>query len=133
MGVVLDTNVLIDLLLGDAVTARRLEDLEARGLQPTLSSVVLFEALSGIEFTRSRTERSRLESLLRRFPIEPFDADSARSAAELRAELLRVGRSPGAPDVMIAGQAIARGHTLVTRDRELASSARALGASVVAW
>ncbi len=100
---------------------------------PTLSTVAVFEALSGVEFTKSRADRVRLEILLRQIPMEPFDLDAARRAGELRAELLRAGRSPGAPDVMIAGHALAAGHTLVTRDRFLAASAKAMGVRVVSY
>jgi tRNA(fMet)-specific endonuclease VapC len=133
VGVTLDTSVLIDLLRGDRATLTLLDRLEKEGLLPTLSTVAVFEALSGVEFTKSRSDRVRLELMLRQIPLEPFDLDSARRAGELRAELLRTGRSPGAPDVMIAGQALASGHTLVTRDRSLADSAKALGVQVASY
>ncbi|MGA8663963.1 MAG: PIN domain-containing protein [Thermoplasmata archaeon] len=133
MGVTLDTSVLIDLLQGDERTLAQLDQLESEGLLPTLSVVAVFEALSGVEFTKSRADRVRLEILIRQIPLEPFDLDAARSAGELRAELLRAGRSPGAPDVMIAGQALSSGHVLVTRDRFLAASAEALGVRVVCY
>lgn len=131
MGVTVDTSVLIDLLRGDPGTLTQLDRLEGQGLTPTLSSVAVFEVLSGVEFTKSKSERARLEILLRQLPIEPFDIDSARRAGELRADLLRAGASPGAPDVMIAGHALARGHTLVTRDRNLAGAASVFGVAVV--
>lgn len=133
MGVALDTSALIDVLRGNETVLRETDRLEQEGGQPVLSTVAMFEVLSGVEFTRSRLERTRLESLLSRVRIEPFDQDSARRAAELRAEFLRVGRSPGAPDVMIAGQALAGGHVLVTRDRNLASVAAASGLQVVLY
>jgi tRNA(fMet)-specific endonuclease VapC len=133
VGVTLDTNVLIDLLRGDAATLTLLDRLESEGLLPTLTTVAVFEALSGVGFTKSRSDRVRLELMLRQIPLEPFDLDSAPRAGELRSELLRGGRSPGAPDVMIAGQALASGHALVTRDRPLANSARALGLQVAVY
>jgi tRNA(fMet)-specific endonuclease VapC len=131
VGITLDTSVLIELLRGDRRTQALLDRLEGEGLLPTLSTVAVFEVLSGVEFSRSRADRVRLEILLRQIPLEGFDLDAARKAGELRAELLRAGKSPGAPDVMIAGQALASGHTLVTRDRSLAASARAIGVQVV--
>jgi tRNA(fMet)-specific endonuclease VapC len=130
MGVTVDTSSLIDLLRGDERVLGRLDRLEGQGLNPSLSAVAVFEVLSGIEFTKSRSERARFEIYLRQLPIEPFDLDSARRAGELRADLLRSGRSPGAPDVMIAGHALAHGHTLVTRDHELGRAAAAFGVSV---
>ena len=131
MGLTLDTSALIDLLRGDRRTLAAIDRLEGEGLTPVLSSVAVFEALSGIEFTRSLAERAMLELTLKQIPIEPFDLDSARRAGQLRAELFRAGKSPGAPDVMIAGHGLAQGHTLLTRDKGLAASASALGLSVV--
>jgi tRNA(fMet)-specific endonuclease VapC len=49
-------------------------------------------------------------------PLEllPFDDDDARAAGEIRATLEAVGRPIGAYDLLIAGQALRRGMTLVT-------------------
>jgi len=112
---------------------READRLEKAGGLPVLSTVAVFEVLSGVEFTKARLERTRLEALLSQFQLEPFDQESARKAAELRGELLHGGRSPGAADVMTVGQALARGHVLVTRDRNLANVARASGVSAVTY
>jgi tRNA(fMet)-specific endonuclease VapC len=133
VGVALDTSALIDVLRGSETVLRETDRLEHEGNLPVLSTVAVFEVLSGVEFTRSRLERTRLEALLSRVRIEPFDQESARKAAELRAEFLRAGRSPGAPDVMIAGQALAGRHILVTRDRNLGNVAKASGLRVVIY
>lgn len=133
MGIALDTSALIDLLQGSEEVLRTTDRLEQEGGIPVLSTVAVFEVLSGVEFTKSRHERARLESLLSHIRIDDFDEPSARRAAELRAEFLRAGRSPGAPDVMIVGQALAAGHVLVTRDRKLSSVAEALGLKVVLY
>ena len=117
MGVTVDTNVLIDLLEGDPVARERLGQLEAQGHLPVLTTVAFFEVLSGMEYTRSRAERVALEQLMQKISLEPFDENGARRAAELRAELKRLGRLPGTADIMIAGHALASGHILVTRDR----------------
>jgi len=133
VGLTLDSSALIDVLRGDEKALRATDLLEGEGNLLVLSTVAVFEVLSGVEYTRSRLERSRLETLLSRFRIDTFDQNSARRAAELRAELRREGRSPGAPDVMIAGQALAGGHTLVTRDKVLGSVAAASGLKVVIY
>jgi tRNA(fMet)-specific endonuclease VapC len=131
VGITLDTSVLIDLLRGDRRTLRELDRLESPGQVPILSTIAVFEVLSGVEFTKSRSERAKVELLLRLIPLEPYDLDSARSPGERRAELQRTGRALGAPDVMIAGHARAAGHTLVTRDRALADCGESLGLSAV--
>jgi tRNA(fMet)-specific endonuclease VapC len=133
MTVTYDSGALIDVLRGDAQVLREVDRLEKEGELPVLSTVAVFEVLSGVEFAKSRLERTRLESLLSRFRLEDFNLEAARKAAEVRGELLRLGRSPGAPDVMIAGQALARGHTLVTRDKGLGAVASASGLTVVSY
>ncbi len=132
VGVSLDTSVLIDLLRGDQEVLSELNRLEGSGKTPVLSTVAVFEVLSGVEYSKSKADRALVEVLLRQIPMEDFDLDCARRSAEIRAELRRGGKSPGAPDVMIAGHALAGGHTLVTRDRNLASAGSSLGLTVVA-
>lgn len=133
MGVALDTSALIDVLGGNERVLRETDRLEEAGSLPVLSTVAVFEVLSGVEHTRSRLERTRIETLLSRVRIESFDLESARRAAELRGELLRAGRSPGAPVVMITGQALAGGHVLITRDRQLGKLAEAFGLTIVTY
>lgn len=133
MGVALDTSALIDVLRGDERVLRETDRLEAGGNLPVLSTVAVMEVLSGVEYTKSRVERTRIEALLTRIRIEPFDQESARRAAELRGELLREGRSPGAPDVMIAGQALASRHILLTRDHQLGKLAGEFGLRVTLY
>ena len=48
------------------------------------------------------------------FQILAFDKDDARMSGEIRAELARRGTPIGPFDTLIAGQALARGMTLVT-------------------
>ena len=92
-----------------------------------LSTPVLYEITSGLLYTRSRSEASAFRSLASRFAVLPFDEASATKAAEIRAELMRLGRAKSHVDVMIAGVAAAAGHTLVTRDRDFQDIAEAVG------
>ena len=63
---------------------------------------------------RAAGNLARVEALP--FEILDFDREDARRAGELRAVLATAG-TPIAPyDVLIAGQAIARGMTLITRN-----------------
>jgi predicted nucleic acid-binding protein len=120
-------------LRGNETALCETDRLEQIGNLPVLSTVAVFEVLSGVEYTKSRVERVRLETRLSRMAVEPFDEVFARRAAELRGEFLRIGRSPGAPDVMIAGQALAHNHVLVTHDRRLAQVAGAFSLKVVLY
>ena len=73
---------------------------------------------------------------LRRFSpalsrVVPFDEEDARAAGRVRAELVAAGTAIGAYDILIAGQAVRSGATLVTADsREFA---RVLGLAWEDW
>lgn len=130
MGVLLDTSILIDVLEGeeDAVLlADRLHESREPVLIPTPS---LYEVQTGLRYAGSRSEAKRFERSAARFPVIDLDAEAARRAAEIRAELLRLGKVKSHPDVMIAGIALAHGHRLVTGDADFETIADAVGLEV---
>jgi len=118
-GVTVDSSFIIDVLRGTAEALAMSKDLDARGEAKFLTTPVLYEVSSGLMLTRSRSETNAFRALASRFAILPFDEASAVRAAEIRAELMRLGRPKAHVDVMIAGIASAHGHTLVTRDKDL--------------
>ena len=63
--------------------------------------------------------------------VEPFDARDMMAAARLRSNLQRQGLPIGPYDALIAGQALARGWTVVTADAREFS--RIDGLKVVDW
>ncbi len=65
MAVTLDTSVLVDLVAGDPRTLAEVDRMEAGGRAFVLSSVAVFELLAGVEFRESRSERAKVEGLLR--------------------------------------------------------------------
>ena len=65
------------------------------------------------------------------FEILNFDSQDARIAGEIRATLARRGTPIGPYDVLIAGQALARGLTLVTANTREFS--RVEGLNLVDW
>lgn len=130
MGVLVDTNVIVDLLSGDARAVAKIREVEHEFGPPYLSTFVIFETLVAVLFRGSQTKARALESLLAAYPVLPLSAEDARHAAEIRVELLRSGRPSSIPDTLIAGQALAGGHVLVTRDRGLSEAARAVGLTV---
>ncbi len=109
-----DTNVLVAVLKrSDLAVQRRLR---IHRNEIALSAIVLF----GLHFGAQASERVRhnaeqLEHL--DMPVLPFDAVDARTAAEIRADLKRRGCPIGPYDTLIAGQALARGLTVVTANR----------------
>ncbi len=112
----LDTNAVI------ALVARRSEPLLRRveAAEPgalAVSSIVAHELYFGAY--RSQKIEFNLETLrllFTDFDILELDQEDARAAGEIRAELARRGTPIGPYDLLIAGQAIARGLPLVSNN-----------------
>ncbi len=89
---------------------------EAAGDYLALSSVVLFELWYGVTKSNQVQENTeRLRVLLSGdLDLLDFDDEDARTAGQVRATLEKDGTSVGAYDLLIAGQALRRGLTVVT-------------------
>ena len=114
MRYLLDTNAVICLLNDQkSAVARR-----ARRNKPAdicISSIVAHELFYGA-FKSQRAERNvALVDALRLLVLD-FDREDARQAGEIRAALALEGTPIGPYDVLIAGQAKARGLILVTHN-----------------
>lgn len=128
MTYLLDTNAVIALLSGDAAFVGRLR--ERRPQDFSLSSIVAHELYYGAYKGRRTAENvDRIEAL--RFPVLDFDREDAKAAGEIRALLAAAGRPIGPYDVLIAGQALAKTLTLVTRN--LGEFGRVPGLRVENW
>lgn len=82
-----------------------------------ISAVTLGELVFGAEHSQ-QVERNLadIEAMAARLDVLPFDAEAAYHFGQIRAALYRTGRPIGPYDMMIAGQARARGLTLVTNN-----------------
>lgn len=80
-----------------------------------VSAIVMHELWFGA-FKSQRRERNLALVDALRFEVLPLDTEDARHAGEIRALLALRGTPIGAYDILIAGQARARGLTLVTRN-----------------
>jgi tRNA(fMet)-specific endonuclease VapC len=124
----LDTNAAIAALSGDA-DMRRFLRLHAPG-DFGLSAIVVHELYYGAFRGRQLDANiARLQGL--RLAVVGFDQEDAVRSGEVRAHLAAVGTPIGPLDVLIAGQALSRGLTLVTRDAD--EFARVPGLVVVGW
>jgi tRNA(fMet)-specific endonuclease VapC len=132
MSFLLDTNTIIALLkdpLGGVVSS----NLRTAGLASVAtSSIVVAELISGAHRgAPERLEQNLANLRALRFDILSFDAADAASAGEADAALKKRGKPIGRLDILIAGQALARGLTVVTNNtREFK---RVPGLSVVDW
>jgi tRNA(fMet)-specific endonuclease VapC len=120
----LDTNVVIALLGNRPPLVRtRFRQTVASGEAIALSSIVLFELWYGVARSQRRQEN---EERLRVFlsadiGVLPFDIEDAEISGDIRGALQRVGTPIGPYDLLIAGQAVRTGSTLITANaREFA-------------
>lgn len=117
MNYLLDTNAVVALLRNKPVTVReRYREAEASGGYLAASSVVLFELWYGVAKSSQvleNTERLRV-FLSGDLDLLDFDDQDAQTAGQVRAALERSGTPIGAYDLLIAGQALRRGLTIVT-------------------
>ena len=126
----LDTNTLICFFRGQGRVGERL--LATPPSQVCIPTVVVFEINAGLERLRDPERRRRqFDELLSVTVTLPFDTDSARAAAEIRAGLEGAGTPIGPFDTLIAGTALAHGADLVTRNEREFS--RAAGLRVHNW
>jgi len=128
-----DTCVLIDILRGRRPDFReRLRLLLAAETPLHLCTFVFHELMYGVEVSaRPEFQRERLLEVCGFFKFADWTIDDAWATARLRAELKARGESIGAIDALIAGQAVARGWTLITSNTN--EFARVEGLDVQNW
>ena len=117
MNYLLDTNAVVALLRNKPAGVReRYRQAQAAGDYLALSSVVLFELWYGVAKSSQVQENSeRLRVLVSgNLDLLDFDDEDARAAGQVRATLEKAGIPIGAYDLLIAGQALQRGLTVVT-------------------
>jgi len=109
----LDTNAVIALLKGHPGFLARLR--RHRPADFAMPSIVVHELFYGAYKGRQVARNlERVQAL--QFQVLDFDREDAQRAGELRALLSAAGTPIGPYDVLIAGQAWARGLTLITRN-----------------
>lgn len=113
MRYLLDTNIVSDLIRNPqgSVTRRIREVGEA---QVCTSIIVTAELRYGATKKASPRLTAQLEAVLAVLEILPFEAPADIVYGRLRADLERSGRPIGGNDLLIAAQALALDHTLVT-------------------
>ena len=134
MTYLLDTNVCIALINGRPEAVRsRFEVVSSAGQLIAMSSLVTFELWYGAAKSRRQEANVQRLSAFLAGPIEvlDFEDEDARVAGQLRSTLEIAGTPIGAYDVLIAGQALRHGATLVTANTS--EFARVSGLSWEDW
>jgi tRNA(fMet)-specific endonuclease VapC len=106
--VLCDSNVIIDLLNGDADARDQLREIGTPNI--AISVITLSEVLYG---ARSKVEFVQIRQLLEQFNILPLDDDVSRIFYGLIVNYTMSHRA-GIPDALIAATAISHGHKLFT-------------------
>lgn len=130
MNFLLDTNAVVALLRNKPATVRdRFRTAQASGDYLAVPSVVLYELWYGVQksgHVAENTERLRI-FLSGDLDFLPFDDEDAQSAGRVRADLESRGTPIGPYDLLIAGQALQRGLTVVTANTSEFSRVSGLG------
>lgn len=109
----LDTNACVDAINGD----RKLLTKILSKSPAALFISVISEAELRLGPAKSASpvrSLAALNAFLDPFSIVDFTSEDARAYADIRARLEKIGKPIGALDTLIAAQAVARGHWLVT-------------------
>ena len=129
----LDTTVLIDILRDEnAVLRENYARARAADIALGVSTLAAEELLFGAAISRRPEIHLRAaRRLISQFIVVGWDLNDAEASATIRATLRGLGLTIGTVDALIAGQALARGWTLVTSNtREFA---RIRGLKVIDW
>ena len=117
MKYLLDTNACIAAMKGTPAGVRiRLSEVYRQGSEVFVPSVVVFELWYGAAKSTRQVANFRKVDEFFAGPVGilEFDDEDAKRAGAVRAYLESVGKPIGAYDVLIAGQALRHGLTLVT-------------------
>lgn len=117
MRYLLDTNACIALINQKPANVRlRLDRARDGGAELFVSAIVAFELWYGVaKNSRQEANARRVETFFAG-PVNllPFEDEDARHAGEIRADLELSGKSMGAYDLLVAGQALRQKLTLIT-------------------
>jgi tRNA(fMet)-specific endonuclease VapC len=112
--VCLDTNVIIDFLLGEKTAVQKINELRAKGAGLFTTVVTLYELM------RDTNEQKMLiiDGMLEGMKIYGLDEFSTRKAIWIYKELKSKGAMINEFDILIAGIAMSNNETLLTRDND---------------
>lgn len=129
----LDTSVLIDLLRQrDTGVMNRFSEHVLSGAPIMISAMVVHELETGIADGNATARRHvQIATLLAQGTTVDFTIDDSRASGRLRGILRASGTPIGEIDTLIAGQALARGWTVVTRN--VKHFGRVDGLSLIDW
>lgn len=111
-----DTTFVVDLLRKNAKAVVKLDEL-LRATDPQTTVLTVFELYSGLTRAGSTgAEEERVLQVLAQIPVVGLDHAAAKRGGKIDGDLLSAGKDIGPIDTLIAGIALARGKSLLTRN-----------------
>lgn len=117
MAFLLDSDIVVPFLAGDAATKQVVDLLRSAGV--SISIITYMEVLEGIVSSADpKGAQAGFDDFLTGIPVIPLSPEVARRCAELRRDLKRQGKRvrPRALDLITAATALHYGLTLFTRN-----------------
>ena len=112
--ILLDTNIVVAYLNGQAGIAQRIAE---NLLEVAIPSLVAAELYYGARASNRAEENvDRLNQLMEIIPIVDFELSAARCFGNLKADLRKRGKPTGETDAWIAAVALAHNATLITHN-----------------
>jgi tRNA(fMet)-specific endonuclease VapC len=125
MRYLLDTNIVSELVRNPQ--GKVAEQILKLGESKVCTSIIVAAELRyGAEKKQSPRLSAQLEAVLGALEILPLEKPADASYGSLRAQLERAGKPIGANDLLIAAQALALGHTVITDNEKEFSRVRQL-------
>jgi tRNA(fMet)-specific endonuclease VapC len=115
---IVDTDILSFYFKGDPQVTERFLSYLNEFDQINISIITYYEILSGLKFKKAEKQILEFEEFINNNTIIHISEESTRISSDIYAELRRNGITIGTSDILIAGNAIENGLTLVTNNEK---------------
>jgi tRNA(fMet)-specific endonuclease VapC len=120
-GNLIDTNVIVKLLNGNAEADKLFDSLE----EVHVSVITVGELIYGAQKSTRKVENIALfENFISEYPIVPITSEISRVYGKIKAELVRKGVNIPENDLWIAATAMSNDYRLVTYDQHFSGISR---------
>ena len=112
----LDTDILVNLLRGDAETIENMEQKNVTVSDASTSVLSIFELMEGAYLANSERELVATMDLINNLQILDLNKRIASEAGKISSSLKKKGKSIGIGDILIGATAVVENKILVTRN-----------------
>ena len=114
---IFDTGFIIDLMNKNAQAVNKLQELMGKKELQYTTSLTIFELFSGLARSqKTEEEKKKITTILSGLPILDLDNKCAEQGGELDGTLIKEGKMIGVIDSMIAGIALTKNMSVLTRN-----------------